>query len=398
MKKNTALRIKYSSMDIFLYLILIPFLHPRGFDEYFSAYKAFFTLWLYGSVVLIFFLFIYKISRYGIPHKKFVYFMLLYYGLFITITFLAQGGINEGLQKLFMAPALCMLCIMCLQRNRLSFLRCISNILIINFLLNVTIFSPYIFKSYFAEDTHILFVGHVQVAAQLGIIGIFIGYLLHKIYPDMKYKPRFLIILSVITMLMSNTSASFISLGILVVGAIILYFRKNPKVLSLDSRLFIVGYLLMNILLICFSKNMNSIYSYYGLDFTFNGRTFIWNNALELLKSHMMVGYGAYGVLIRTFWSTGMNYVHNELLQRLLDGGIILLIAFLVMLFSYVSRVSRVENKRVVSFSNICLIAILFVMLFESVTEYYFVFIFLSLLAYLSEISQLFVSEKYRNV
>ena len=47
------IKLTIKKYDILLYLILIPFLYPRGFQEYIGTYKMFFTGWLYLAIILI---------------------------------------------------------------------------------------------------------------------------------------------------------------------------------------------------------------------------------------------------------------------------------------------------------------------------------------------------------
>lgn len=81
-----------------------------------------------------------------------------------------------------------------------------------------------------------------------------------------------------------------------------------------------------------------------------------------------------------------MNYAHNEMLQRLLDGGIILTVLFILLLYAYTKNIRKAHNKQMIYWASAMLLIILVIMLFESVTEYYYYFILLSLMAYLPEI------------
>ena len=124
--------------------------------------------------------------------------MFLYYLLFVGITLALQGSVNEGIQKLFVAPVLCLFSVFCLESHKKSFLRCVSTLLIVNFLLNLTLFHPLIFPAYFSvETTHILFLGHVQVVAPFGILGIYIAYLMYRMDERDKLKSTALILLAV---------------------------------------------------------------------------------------------------------------------------------------------------------------------------------------------------------
>lgn len=393
MLNDNSLKIKMSTSDLLIYLVLVPFLYPRGFTEYSVAYKLFFTGWMYLTIVIIFFIFIYNLCQSQIKYDSCFNWMLLYHAYMLIITLILQGGITEGLQKLFAAPALCFICINLLQKRTERFIECLANILIVNFILNLTIFNSFIATSYFSIANNIMFIGHVQVASQLGILGIFTAYIMEKINPKQKNKSRILILLSILIMMMSLTSASYICMIMMLFGVIILKFIKNKKILELESKWYVILILGINGFLFWLLNVNEWNLSKYGIHTTFNGRMAIWNEITELLKSHFIFGYGVYGVRIQVYWSVwssrpeGMTYAHSQIFQLLLDGGIILLAIFTLMLFSYISKIKKSKDKTLIWFSNICLIVTLAVMISESTTEYYYIFIFWSILAYLPKIS-----------
>lgn len=395
---KSRLKIKYNAYDNFLYLILIPFLYPRGFQEYFSLYKLFFTTWLYLAMVLIIGMFFYHVIRLHKSYKICVWTMLAYYVAFITITLIMQGGISEGLQKLFMAPALCLFCAMCLQNKINNFVRCVSNLLLLNFALNLTVFNPLLWNNFFNVDGHIIFIGHVQVASQLGILGLFIAYVLYR-QNEVK-KSKWLVCLSYLTMLISETAASYVALIIITLGYLLLKFNKKLKNNRNISKILLLGFIGMNILFLYILRVYSSGLVSTAITAATSGRTYVWREALALMNDHWVFGYGVYGVLIKVFWSAwssnpgGMNYAHNELLQRLLDGGLVLMLLFLIMLLTYISGISKAKDSRIKYYANICLLSLLVIMLFESVTEYYYFFIVLSMFAYLPEITNSFVKEE----
>ena len=85
------------------------------------------------------------------------------------------------------------------------------------------VFNQWFFKSYFLVDNHIIFIGHVQIASELGTLGILIAYAESKVNSS-KFNGILLLALSIITMLYSKTSASYLVLSILIIAWI---FKKN---------------------------------------------------------------------------------------------------------------------------------------------------------------------------
>lgn len=366
-----------------LYFILIPFLRPRGFDEIWGWYKGFFTLWLYGALVLILGCVILDWVRNGLRYKPCAYVMGGYYVLFILITHIQQKGIHEGTQKMFAAPALFLFCMLCLQTEPKRFLQAVVNILTVLFALNVTVLCP-IVTDRLINIYHVGFLGHVQVVAQYSLLGALAAYLLYKMDSRTKYRVIALAALCLVQTVWSKTAAGMLVLGVVALGFLLRSLPKLRKLTLQAPTLYYFGYVAINALMLLFS--------FTGLDrmfeslFSFSGRTMIWREVFKLLLQHPILGYGAYGVKIVVPWSTGMNYAHSEFMQRLLDGGIVLCVVYILMVYTFVLSMHRVKNKRVLSVLNIALVGMLVVMLFESVTDYFFVSVFFTLLAYSPEI------------
>lgn len=382
------IKLTIKKYDILLYLILIPFLYPRGFQEYIGTYKMFFTGWLYLAIILIVVVFVFFVTRRALTVKKSTWMMMIYAITYIAITLYTQGGISNGYQKLFAAPALCMVCSLAMEKHCDALIRCMSNIIIVNFLLNLTIFNPVLWSQYFNSDnSHIIFLGHVQLCAQIGILGVFLAYL--EGFAGKKTKSRCLFILSLLTMIMSKTVASYITIAVLICAFII---RKKVRNLMLNHNILMGGFILANVVLFVIVQKCISGKFNYIMTILTSGRTYVWRAAIDLMKGHWIYGYGAYGALIKVFWSAwssnleGMNYAHNELLQRLLDGGIILLILFIIMLYSYVKSIKRAKNKKIYYWCCVFTISIMVLMMFESVTEYFYIYILLTCFAYLPTI------------
>lgn len=403
MLEKKKFRIKIFDINILYYLILIPFMRPRGFDEYIGIYKTFFTVWLYGALVLIGIIFVKKIIHGKFEYTKQFAGVMGYYLCFIGLTLFMQGRINQGLQKLFAAPALYIFLMLCLKRESRDIIECLVNILIFNFICNITFFSPWIWNNYFAIDNHIIFLGHVQVAAQFGILGIYLSYLLYKIEPQNK-KSLFLFALSIITMLMSKTSASFIIIGLFTVALLAGKWKKRDLLFNISVKNIYIGFICINLFLIGLTEIINIFPAFSMINAFLSGRTTIWTEVIQLMKGHWIAGYGAYGALIQVFWHVwsdtpeGMNYAHNELLQRLLDGGIILLLVFLIMLYLFIKEIERIKTLKEQFFSKICLVAFMALMCIESVTEYFLFSVFLSLVCYLPEISEMFIKKDEETV
>ena len=128
----------------------------------------------------------------------------------------------------------------------------------------------------------------------------------------------------------------------------------------------------------------------------FNGRKYVWQDALLNISNSIWVGYGIDGVLLHTFWTewtgNGFNYAHNQILQNMLDGGIVLTISFWIMIFMFTIETNSIKQKKYKLLSNAGLITLLFIMIFESTTLYCYMYIVLSIIFVLPLIEK---SENY---
>lgn len=80
-------------------------------------------------------------------------------------------------------------------------------------------------------------------------------------------------------------------------------------------------------------------------------------------------------------------YAHNEIMQLLLDGGLILLFMFGVMLFYYLCDLKRVRNIAIKRFATLVFCIYLALSIVESIGDQYFFFVYLSIIGNLSILS-----------
>nr|WP_296463500.1 O-antigen ligase family protein [uncultured Acetatifactor sp.] len=375
-----------------IYFILIPFLHPRGFDEYFYIYKFFFTSWLYLSLIIIAGLFLYGLSKKRAKVDIFASLILLYYLTMAVITFTIRHTFSGGLQKIFAAPLLCIFCIYSCKRFPKRFIECVNNLLFIILFLNAVIFSPLFWKAYFAPiSNHLTFLGHVQINAQLATVSILMAYVGYSLFDCNKKKFMVQVILAFMTLMTSFTSASYIVILLLSFCWFLYRVEKINKLFEFDGKTFVLIYIAINLFLFWFIANIDVAINIGA--FSLNGRGFIWKEAISSFFRHPFSGYGVQGVLIKVFWSfwvgdgQGMNYMHNQLLQVLNDGGIILCVFFLMMLMAAASGISKLKKTRLRYWVSVFLMILLIIMIFESALDYFYGYIILSTIANLPGIA-----------
>ncbi len=388
-------KLKINLKDCLIYFLIIPFVYPKGFSEYFHIYKTFFTIWLYISIIIIYLICIVECIKFKkkIYNYTFLGSFILYFLVLFVITLFCRNTFTDTLQKIFVPPALCFLCYKYFTSSPYRLIKITNNVLSLLFFLNLTFFNPLFCRNYFAPITnHLTFLGHVQTGAQLGMLLIILSYIEYKYFNKCRSKFIRQILLSFGTMLLSFTSASYISI-ILIVIFFIIYKFKLYDLLNINSIIYIIIYLLINFVMLFYIKNNVSAFEIFG--FSLNGRGFIWKEAMNTISNNFIYGYGSHGVLIKVFWSAwtgdglGMNYMHNQILQVLLDGGMILFIPFIFLLCSSFNSVNKVKDRKNRYWLTCFFLVNLLVMTFESTMEYFYIFYIFCIYAYMPYIVKL---------
>lgn len=370
--------ITVNKKKIILYLILVPFFFPRGFCNFIPMYKGFYTIIMYFSMIISMGVFIKNIIDNKFKINFQITLVLLYF-LFIFIeTIIIKGNVNEGLQKIFSTPILCLVTIIFIEKQEKEFVNVLSNVLICILFLNVTAFCPYVFNNMVHEESGSLiqFIGHVQVASQISILGIFLSNCL--ILFNEKKKAKTLIVLSLITMIIANTDVSIICI---ICICIFFLFRKFliKFVDKIATNFLFLNMYIFN-LFVCIIVIAKKI--------DFGARYYVWLDFLNKIKNHIIFGYGVYGAKLTPFWvaweknNNGMNYAHNDIFQHILDGGIILMILYLITFCLILKNTNKICNYWIKYWGNICIFLFLIIAIPESITEYNYFYMLVFLLAF----------------
>lgn len=147
------MKIKIRTSNIVWYLALLPFLFPTGFAEYCIAYKKFRVTILGIATLIIILREIYLLARKKgrLPISEPFFFVVLYHLVLLIITLFEQGTVTQGLQKIFITPALCILLDEGCRTDFKNIINVLCNILIGIFALNLFVFNQWFFPRYFCN-------------------------------------------------------------------------------------------------------------------------------------------------------------------------------------------------------------------------------------------------------
>lgn len=370
MKKSFSISIQ----SIFMYIIVIGYLFPRGYNNINEVYHKACSMFMWISVLLTWIQWIKYMSISVLRGKGGKYTLQIsgYFIIALLITAICRKDFSSGLQQLLAAPSVCVFMLLNLKRTPKKLLDTIINVLCIEFTINalMSISQPYINGMY-----HIVFLGHIQVVSQYTLFSILVGMLFWLVYHDKKKKLIYLFLITLYTVITTDAdSALFTAIGLLI--ALLIYKWKLSRVLTLRSEYYVFLMIAFSVLIIYVSAINVNIFP----DLYINGRRFVWQSALEKIKIHPIIGYGIDGVLLSTFWTSGFNYAHNQLIQNFMDGGLILTIAFVMMILGFVKRVNEIKMIKYKVLCNASLIALLFIMVFDSTTLYIYMYMILSVI------------------
>lgn len=363
--------------SFFQFLVYASFFLPLGPVELSNQYNLFLKLCQYTSMVFMIVHLLYLRKRISLMPKRELLAASVFFSLFILITMFVQGGFNEGLKNLFAWPLLCLYTAVGLKNDPKPTLRCIV------FLLTLVVSLDLLVSAFFFSDFyHLRFIGHVQIVFQVAILNFASTLLLVRLEGEAAPLRVYSLVVTLADCLIADAASAKVAALLFVLFLLIRQFsrRRSEKsgcIPAVDMRVALIFVLIINVVVIYLSVSRSN---FLGFEWGLNARNFIWEKALEFVSESPIVGYGAQGVLLEMFWGASGNYAHSQLVQELLDGGIVLAIAFYAMLLIFVSRTNKFKDTEIRSVVKYAFISYLILMIIDSVNLYCYFYIFLPFL------------------
>lgn len=103
-------------------------------------------------------------------------------------------------------------------------------------------------------------------------------------------------------------------------------------------------------------------------DLTFTGRTIVWDNAIQLIKKNLLLGYGVEDPLIISSKLGNAHFVHahNTILDVLYKGGIVSFIPFFIYMYMSILSLYKNRNNKIAKIISFGVFALLIMMIFEA--------------------------------
>ncbi|MDO4832159.1 MAG: O-antigen ligase family protein [Clostridia bacterium] len=301
---------------------------------------------------------------------------VLYFVFAIIISLAVKRSVSGGLQQLFAYPTFFLFICEEMRRNSKTVIKAFAGILTVllamNFPLTLIIFRRVLY--------HITFLGHVQMISQFGVLAIFIAVIGFMSDVLSRRKACLLAALTFLNMMTTDASSAVLS-AVIIVAVLIVYIFKLYNLFCFKSQIYVgimVAFSFFIIVAACKSWLVGMV-----PDYTFSGRSYIWREVFQRFSESPIYGYGIEGILIKPFWvgpNGGFNYAHNQIMQNILDGGVILFTLFWAMILSLAQSINKMKNKILVIVSNAALICTLFMMVFDSVSLYCYSYVLFAII------------------
>lgn len=329
------------------------------------------------SVCIVFFYILYKALRgKGLFEKTTVLILILYLYIFLR-TFMVDFDINRAVVNVLIMIPVIELSVQTLQ-DMSAFVGVLNFFNIINFISILFLYSSKGLK-YWSNVTKRYWVDNYFLGYDNGFIILILPLLCYNlILYAANRKKRYLIyiIICILSEVIIFSASSMIALVLF----LLLYFLGNSKYLKCiiynpwSSILGCFGAFLL--LVICrFLTFINKIVNFLFHKTLSGARNRLWETGLERVKQKFLFGYGFGKVEL----VGGYNAPHQMVLEWLLQGGIVEIIIYTILLFNVLSALRKKIEYRNAIFIYNGIISFLVAYIAESYSTYAYYWVFLSL-------------------
>lgn len=185
-------------------------------------------------------------------------------------------------------------------------------------------------------------------------------------------KKILMLIVVILSAIIIKSSTLIVGLFILLILALFPFIRRNYQLFNISS--YIVTSLFLFIAIPIF--RLQNIFSYIIInmlnkDVNFTNRTVIWDTTLNYIKFKPISGFGEQIPKIRNLMYNSFSVVssHNQIMEYLYTGGILLIIIYLFILFTIAKELYPLKSNNIIIISSSLFFALQVVFLTEVFTS-----------------------------
>lgn len=315
---------------IFLFFLIFPFIKPASIANIpaISFIDGIYDIWRIASAAVIFFMYVRRGKLSPVMGA-----VILYFASMLFSTVIHNADLVKFTSSCITVVGFCMLTeLEILSSPRVFFreLYVIYSLLIyVNFIL-MLIYPDGIASNSYYRNINFLDINNGLV--QFMLPALFSTVMYSELnYGKLSFRPKILIAVSMVTMIISWSATGLIGFFILLIFLIFFYGKKQQSFFR-PTVTYSVSALLYLLIIIIRAQDIFSyiieILMHKNLSFT--GRTEIWDYAMSLIRSSFLTGYGYYygnGIVVR---NNNLYSTHNGVLEVMVRGGFIALVFFLI--------------------------------------------------------------------
>ncbi len=361
----------------FIILLVIPFLKPESISSM-TELNIIVGMWQVASIFAIILLYI-KCQDHI---SKFLIIVGSYQLCLLLSTVIYTNKLGLGLRRMLTAFFLCALIEIACETDAKCFIQSIYKVLWVWVFLNFI--SVILFSSH-SNEIIMYFLGIRVTFTYVMITAITAGFLCIEYKKNNYIIPQFILVGMVLFSLVKVWVATgLLSIVILLFMCVMVSSGSKLKKL-INFRWIITAGIALNIAIVIFRiQNLFQfiIVDILQKDLTFTGRTALWNHALKLISKRFLIGYGVATMKIEVP-EMGENfsiyYGHSQLIQILIEGGIIGSLLFLGMLYICGKKIMKYQNSNMALILTSGLFVNIIIMITEVPAYYSYYFILLAL-------------------
>lgn len=313
--------------------------------------------------------------------SKIVFYIAIYLAILLISTILNNASISESIILIIKTLSMCLMFDYGIRKDNEIFFKIGEKILFLFIFLNLITIILYPSGMYISsagpqnwllgfKNVHILY---ILPALIFSFINSYYN------YGKLGIKNYLLLIISLVTLILINSSTSLI--GIILIIVFVLFQNIISRLKLLNIKNYFIIHILSFFMIIIF--RIQNLFDYIIVDIfhknlTFTGRTYIWDYVIEFIKQKPLIGYGFEESVVRLNKTTYFKsfHAHNQILEIIYKTGIIGMISFSIIVYSSFKQLYMNRKSKVSVFLSIVMFAYMIMMITEAYSYEYILYLF----------------------
>lgn len=363
---------KINIKRIVMLLLLLPFFMPA----FFSSARFEYLPKIYK--VLSIMVFIISTILYIKNNKisKIIVFILIFEFLTILFTYMNKGSLSNVIYTSINIITPCIITDLYIRNDKKNLFKTLSlifEILVYANFITILLFKDgmYIKTTLFETTKYNWFLGVENIHILYVLPGILFSYINSYINNNGKIniRSKVFIVTGILSILLKKSATGILGIFILVLYFIFQKIIDKLKIFNILT--YFYSSLLLHISIIIF--RIQEIFNYLivnilGKNLTFTNRIYIWDDTIYYIKQKFLIGYGIESNYVRYYKGIHFRafHAHNQFLEILYTGGIILFAEFLYILHISFKELIKFKNEKLVKIISITIFSFLIMMIVES--------------------------------